>query len=251
MCRVPLTWGVICCCMPARMLMPTGELAANWLRIACRFWWISWRGRNGQKKKKQVRRAAKNTDATATSRAAHPPGSLNPLLATEGGFYLLLALQPLLQLKPQLVGGGGGPAERLPGLHGPHGGGKSAAGRRHLHGHGAEGRLLADHAGEGGGEVGGGRGGGVRLGVEAGFLLHQELRGGLLGLEPLRQGFQPAALGEEKERGENKINKIKALRWRPAELEPGRLEERVERCSPCHPTPRTVPQSSALVVLSR
>lgn len=150
---------------------------------------------------KEVRRAAKNTDAAPTSRAAHPPGSLNPLLATQGGFfYLLLALQSLLQLKPQLVGGGGRPAERLPGLHGPHGGGKSAAGRRHLHGHGAEGRFLADHAGEGGGEVGGGRGGGVRLGVEAGFLLHQELRGGLLGLEPLRQGFQPAALGEEKER---------------------------------------------------
>lgn len=183
--------------MPARMLMPTGELAANWLRIACRFWWISWRGRNGKRSQESSQKYGCRTNA-----ASRPPSGLPKSPPGHPGrfFYLLLALQSLLQLKPQLVGGGGGPAERLPGLHGPHGGGKSAAGRRHLHGHGAEGRFLADHAGEGGGEVGGGRGGGVRLGVEAGFLLHQELRGGLLGLEPLRQGFQPAALGEEKER---------------------------------------------------
>lgn len=110
-----------------------------------------------------------------------------------GGLYLLLALQPLLQLKSQLVGSRGGSAERLPGLHG-HGGGEGTARRRDLHRHGTEGRLLADHAGEGGREVGGGRCRGVRLGVHAGLLLHHQRRGGLLGLEPLRQGFQPAAL---------------------------------------------------------
>lgn len=116
--------------------------------------------------------------------------------------YLLLPLQPLLQLKSQLVGGRRGSVERLPGLHG-HAGGEGAAGRRYLHRHGSEGRLLPDHAGEGAGEVGGGRGGGVRLGVHAGFLLHHERWGGLLGLEPLRQGFQPAALVKAK--GEENI----------------------------------------------
>lgn len=73
-----------------------------------------------------------------------------------GGLYLLLALQPLLQLKSQLVGSRGGSAERLPGLHG-HGGGEGTARRRDLNRHGTEGWLLPDHAGEGGREVGGGR----------------------------------------------------------------------------------------------
>lgn len=115
-----------------------------------------------------------------------------------GKNYLLLPLQPLLQLKSQLVGGRRGSVERLPGLHG-HVGGEGATGRWYLHWHGSEGRLLPDHAREGAGEVGGGRGGGVRLGVHAGFLLHHERWGGLLGLEPLRQGFQPAALAKAKE----------------------------------------------------
>lgn len=119
-----------------------------------------------------------------------------------GKNYLLLPLQPLLQLKSQLVGGRRGSVERLPGLHG-HVGGEGAAGRRYLHRHGPEGRLLPDHAGEGAGEVGGGRGGGVRLGVHAGFLVHHERWGGLLGLESLRQGFQPAALAKAK--GEENI----------------------------------------------
>lgn len=136
--------------------------------------------------------------AWAAGRTEGPSIPLPAALGCGGGKnYLLLPLQPLLQLKSQLVGGRRGSVERLPGLHG-HVGGEGAAGRWYLHWHGSEGWLLPHHAGEGAREVGGGRGGGVRLGVHAGFLLHHEWRGGLLGLEPLRQGFQPTALVKAK-----------------------------------------------------
>lgn len=87
LCRVPLTWGVICCCMPARMLMPTGELAANWLRIACRFWWISWRGRNGQKKKKTSQESSQKYGCHSNV-ASRPPSGLPKSPAGHRGRFL-------------------------------------------------------------------------------------------------------------------------------------------------------------------
>lgn len=87
--------------------------------------------------------------------------------------HLLLALQALLKLEPQLVGRSRRSVQRLPGLH-AHARWESASGRRHLDRHSPQRRFLPDHALERGREIGSRWRRWIRLGIKVGSFFHHQ-----------------------------------------------------------------------------